>query len=284
MKFKLWRDYGAQNANPIFDAFEHSCVSDGHNIINSNNINDADCHVIWSVLFNGRMARNKDVWTRCNELNKPVIVLEVGGIQRGKTWKVGINGINRDGYFGDGGNDNSRSSHLGLFLKPWRVAGNYILICGQHDKSLQWENMPRMGTWLTSIIEEIHSITDIPIVFRPHPRCPLPDIETQYQHVYRDVPQKIAGSYDDFNLSFRDCHAVVSWSSNPGIQAIIAGIPAFVGPSSLAYEVGNADLSNIVSPKMPDRQQWLNDYAWTEYTVDEISEGIPLKRLTNHLI
>ena len=81
MKFKLWRDYGAQNANPIFDAFEHSCVSDGHNIINSNNINDADCHVIWSVLFNGRMARNKDVWTRCNELNKPVIVLEVGGIQ-----------------------------------------------------------------------------------------------------------------------------------------------------------------------------------------------------------
>ena len=29
----------------------------------------------------------------------------------------------------------------------------------------------------------------------------------------------------------------------------------------------------------PDRTQWLNDYAHTEYTVEEISQGIPLKKL-----
>jgi hypothetical protein len=34
---------------------------------------------------------------------------------------------------------------------------------------------------------------------------------------------------------------------------------------------------------MPDRTQWLNDYAHTEYTVEEISQGIPLKRLTDKL-
>ena len=81
------------------------------------------------------------------ETQKPTIVLEVGGINRGVTWKVGLNGINRDGYFGDGGNDNSRSNDLGLLLKPWRTDGEYILIAGQHDKSLQWENMPPMSNW-----------------------------------------------------------------------------------------------------------------------------------------
>ena len=34
---------------------------------------------------------------------------------------------------------------------------------------------------------------------------------------------------------------------------------------------------------MPDRQQWLNDYAHTEYTLDEISAGEPLKYLTSKL-
>jgi len=33
----------------------------------------------------------------------------------------------------------------------------------------------------------------------------------------------------------------------------------------------------------PDRTQWLNDYAWTEYTVEEIAAGLPLKRLTKRL-
>jgi len=33
----------------------------------------------------------------------------------------------------------------------------------------------------------------------------------------------------------------------------------------------------------PDRTQWLNDYAWTEFTIQEISQGIPLKRLTSLL-
>jgi hypothetical protein len=34
---------------------------------------------------------------------------------------------------------------------------------------------------------------------------------------------------------------------------------------------------------MPERTQWLNDYAWTEFTIDEISQGIPLNRLTSQL-
>ena len=274
MKFSLWTEYGALNSKPVFAAFATSLTNAGHTVVYNDNA--ADVNVIWSVLWNGRMFQNKAVWQQ----KKPTIVLEVGGIQRGTTWKVGLNGINRDAYFGPNNNNSDRYRLLGLSLKPWKDAGKFILICGQHDKSLQWQDMPRMSTWIMNTIDEIQKYTDLPIVFRPHPRCPLQDIERQYQNVYRDSPVKITGSYDDFNLSFKDCHAVISWSSNPGPLAVINGVPVFTGPSSLAYNVANTDLAKIEYPDKPNRKQWLNDYAHTEFTIDEITQGIPLKNLT----
>lgn len=283
MKFKLWREYGALNSRPIFDAFAAGVSSCGGVICDSNNYDDADVHVIWSVLFHGRMAYNRSVWNYCRSTNRPIIVLEVGGIKRGTTWKVGLGGINRDAYFGSKGNSSQRAETLGLELKDWKRSGEYILICSQHDKSLQWQNMPPMSQWVMHTIEVIQKHSNLPIILRPHPRCRLDHIEHQYQNVYRQDPIHVTGTYDDYNLSFARAHAVVNWSSNPGVQSVIAGIPAFVGLSSLAYDVANHDLQFINNPAMPDRQQWLNDYAYTEWTVDEIAKGTPLKRLTDRL-
>jgi hypothetical protein len=281
MKFSLFKDYGALNSKPIFDAFETSLHNAGHTIC----YNDMNCDVavIWSVLFHGRMAGNKTVWNHYRSQNKSVIVIEVGGIDRGVTWKVGLNGINRDAYFGPSDMDDLRSRKLGLRLKPWRQHGDYILICGQHDKSLQWQNMPAMSNWFLQTYDNVRKYTDRPIVFRPHPRCRLPEIERGLKYVYRQDPRHINGTYDDFDMKFENVWATISCSSNPGPQSIIAGVPAFVSKSSLAHDVGNSDWNNIESPLMPDRQQWLNNYAWTEYTVKEIQSGLPLKNLTSKL-
>ena len=289
MKFSLYTDYGALNSKPVFDAFEASLKSAGHSVIHNEpyrfmaHYDNYDVAVIWSVLWNGRMAKNEQVWNVLRQMNKPVIVLEVGGIKRGTTWKVGLNGINRDAYFSKSGYDSSRADALGLSLKPWRTDGKYILICGQHDKSLQWKDMPTMSSWVMKTIEEIQKHTDRPIVFRPHPRCPLPHIENEFKNVIRQNPVKLSGTYDDFDMNFKNIWATVSWSSNPGIHSIINGVPAFTGPSSLAYEVANNDYALIEMPLRPNRQQWLNDYAWTEFTIEEIAQGIPLKNLTPQL-
>ena len=276
MKVSLWTSYGALNSRPIFDAFEHSLISAGWTV--SHNDASADVNVIWSVLFNGRMGRNKEVWQQ----NKPTIVLEVGGIKRGTTWKVGLNGINRSAYFGPDNNNDDRYRLLGLSVKPWRTSGEFILIAGQHDKSLQWQGMPSMSKWLMNTIDAIRTYTNRPILFRPHPRCPLPNIENEFKNVYRQQPVQLPNSYDDFDMSFDNVHATVSYSSNPGIHSVLNGVPAFVGTSSLAYDVGNDIdfMHDIENPCMPDRTQWLNDYAHTEYTVEEIALGIPLKHLT----
>ena len=282
MKFNLWRQNGALNSSPIFDAFHAGAVALGHDVVT--NSNDG-IDVIWSVLWHGRMAGNQAIWQRNVQQDKPTVVLEVGGIKRGTTWKVGLNGINRTAYFGEQDNDRTRADSLGLVCKPWRSNGDFILICGQHDKSLQWQHMPQMSNWLIDTVKTIQKHSNRPIVFRPHPRCPLPNIEKEFKNVYRQVPNKLAGTYDDFDMKFDNIHATISYSSNPGIHSIINGVPAFVGTSSLAYDVGNDIdfLHDIEEPHMGDRQHWLNNYAHTEWTVEEISQGLPLKRLTSKL-
>ena len=281
MKFSLWRQNGALNSRPVFDAFADSLVDAGHDV--RTNDNSCDVDVIWSVLWNGRMASNKSIWEDNQRNKKPTIVLEVGGIKRGTTWKVGLNGINRDAYFGSVGNDSLRADKLGLSLKPWRTKGSYILICGQHEKSLQWQDMPNMTAWLGNTINTIRENTNLPIHWRPHPRYPVQYVEQDFKNVIRQTPNKLDSTYDDYDFNVRDAWATVCWSSNPGPHSIIAGIPAFVGPSSLAYDVASSNLNNIMTPTMPDRRQWLNDYAHTEYTLEEISAGIPLKNLTSKL-
>lgn len=282
MRFNLHERFGALNSKPVFDAFHSGANALGHDVV----VNGNDgIDVIWSVLWNGRMAGNQAIWERNKAEGKPTIVLEVGGIVRGTTWKVGLNGINRDAYFNDPNNDNSRASLLGLSLKPWRTDGKYILICGQHDKSLQWQNMPRMSNWFLDTYDEIRKHTDRPIIFRPHPRCRLEHIERGLRHVTRQEPTHVIGTYDDFDMGFNNVFCTISYSSNPGIHSIIEGIPAFVSPSSLAYDVANDIdfLHDLERPLMPDRTQWLNDYAHTEWTIEEISQGIPIKHLTSVL-
>jgi hypothetical protein len=292
MIFCLYTDYGALNSKPVFEAFAKSVIDAGHKVVYNEpyrvgaHYSNYDVAVIWSVLWHGRMSKNQTVWEQNRMLDKPVIVLEVGGINRGTTWKVGLNGINRTAYFGDKDNDRVRADSLGLVCKPWRSNGDYVLICGQHDKSLQWQGMPRMSNWFLNTYDEIRKYTDRPIIFRPHPRCRLEHIERGLKHVTRQEPKQIANTYDDFDMGFNNVHCTISYSSNPGIHSIIAGVPSFVSTHSLAYPVANDIdfLHDIENPVMPDRIQWLNDYAHTEYTVDEISQGLPLKHLTSKIV
>jgi hypothetical protein len=282
MRISYWPESVALNGAKPYNAFLDSLRAAGYELVKEDI--SADAAVIWSVLWHGRMTANQSVWNAYRANGRPVIVLEVGCIQRGTTWKVGLNGINRSADFGnDSSHDSSRSNSMGLSLKPWNNDGDYILICAQHDKSLQWQDMPPMSRWVMQTIEKLQSYSNRDIVLRPHPRCRLPAIEHQYRGVYRQEPAHLTGTYDDFDLSFESVHAVINWSSNPGVRAIINGVPAFVGPDSLAYDIANHHLQHIEHPKRADRTLWLNNLAWTEYTVEEIAAGLPLSRLRQTL-
>lgn len=277
MKFGLYYKHGSLNSKPVFDAVAVGLKRLGHTVV----IDDDTCDipVIWSMLWHGRMQGNKKIYESAIAQGKKVLVLEVGGIKRNVTWKVALNGINRLGNFGPGDNDNSRVRLLGLDLKGPKEGDN-ILICCQHDKSHQWRDQPTIPMYLDRLIHKLRMYTDRNIIIRSHPRCPIPNVFEIYKDVILQQPKLIPNTYDDFDLDFKNIHAVISWSSNPGIHAVLNGNHAFVGPESLAYPVANKDTINIEKPVRSDCKQWLNDYAFTEWTIDEIAKSLPLSRLT----
>lgn len=277
MKFGLWTTYGALNSPQVFEAFAEGAKKLGHTIVYNQ---EADIDVIWSILWRGRMARNQFIWNRCKQKNKPIIVLEVGCFRRGTTWKLGVNGVNRDAYFGPIGNDNKRAKKIGLVCKEWKIVNRPILIAGQHESSGQWKNPLECASYYSSTIKELQKYSNKKIIFRSHPRSPIPFDVKNFKDIEIEVPRKKPNTYDDYDLSFEKYSAVVNWSSNPGIQSVLNGTPAFVGESSLAYDVANKNLKDIDCPILIDRHQWLNDIAYTEWTTDEISTGEPLNRLT----
>ena len=111
MIFGLFKENGALNSVSVFSAFEQGVQHLGHTA-HDNDLN-ADVAVIWSVLWYGRMGKNKAVWDHFTKQGKPVIVLEVGALKRNITWKVAIGGINNEAYFGHAtNNDDARLTAL----------------------------------------------------------------------------------------------------------------------------------------------------------------------------
>jgi len=272
MNLKIYREYGALNSVPIFDAFTKGAIRAGFNIVNSNE----DVAVIWSVLWQGRMERNKEVYYQMLEKHKPVIIVEVGNLKRGTTWRISVGNINGNGLFNNTDNlDILRPTKLNVSLQEAKVARlPEILIATQHQLSLQWHGQPSMEEWTIQTINQIKQHTDRKIIVRPHPRSPF---KKQIAGAIIEIPKKISGTYDDFNINY-NYHSVVNFNSGPAVQSAIQGVPIVCDSSSLAYPVSDI-LSNIETPTLPDRTDWFLKLCHTEWTVDEIMQGIPLDRI-----
>lgn len=272
----------AQNSAPVMTAILQSLKSAGH-VAEANSM-DADAAVIWSVLWSGRMVSNKQVYDHYRSLGRPVIVADVGALYRGETWKIALNNITADGYYGHTENlDWDRPKRLGISLAINLNRNPRIVIAAQHARSLQVADLVSQEDWISNQIQELQKVTDRPIVVRPHPRSPLQikKLTGLHQQVVIEQPQRMQDTYDSYNLAF-DCHAMINYNSGPGIQAALAGTRPVVHSSSLAYPVG-IQLAGIDNPYRIERDQWLVEICHTEYTLQEIQSGLWLRRLESRL-
>ena len=285
MKISCYTDYGPLNSKPVFAALLKSMQDAGDTVLLNRDDGQCDVAVIWSVLWQGRMAKYRYIWDSYRNQNKPVVVVEVGGIKRNETWKIGINGINREADFANDVVDGERWKKFNVTIQPWRQTGEDIIICGQHTSSHQWRNNPPMSDWFHQQITEIRRFTDRPLTIRPHPRNHVTIPVSAYKDVKIVRPLPDRSTYDDTDLSERlkSAWAVVSHSSNPAMTAVFSGIPVYVSEASLSYDVGNKNYANINNPDMPDRQQWANKLAYTEWWPEEIEQGLPWKRIKKQL-
>ena len=265
----------AQNSFPVMNALLESAQSAGVTLLE--NSMEADAVVIWSALWHGRMQLNKQVYDHYRAQGKTVIIVEVGALHRGRTWKICLNNITANGYYGHTENlDWDRPKKLGISLAMPAFNHPEILITAQHRHSLQVADLPSVEAWIYQQIIRLKQFTDRPIRVRPHPRSRL-DTRLLPNDIVFEEPHPLANTYDSFDMHF-DCHAVVNYNSGPGIQAAISGIRPIVDRTSLAYPVSVSYLE-LEQPYLTDRARWLTEILHTEYTVEEIKEGSWLKRL-----
>lgn len=276
MKIAYFPAQVALNGAPVMSAMLDSAKACGMQL--HENSWTADAAIIWSVLWAGRMRANQEVYQHYRAQHKPVIIVEVGALDRGRTWKISVNNVTADGYYGHHDRlDMDRPQKLNVNLSQPINSQPHVVVALQHTRSLQVENIPDMTQWIHETVATLKGVTDRPIVVRLHPRssCVVPT------GVAVEKPRKLGNTYDSYNMQF-DCHAVINYNSGPGIQAAIAGVRPIVDATSLAHPV-SIPWHMMEQPYLVDRDLWLAQICHTEYTVDEIKQGLWLNRIKSAL-
>ncbi len=138
----------------------------------------------------------------------------------------------------------------GIALQPWQRGGETILVCPPTDYFMAAHGC---ADWLETTLADLARHTDRPVVVR---RKPQP-----------------GETVEPLEAALRKAHALVTHSSNVAVEAVIAGTPVFVSPTSAAAPMGRTDLAGIESPVFPDRDAWLAYLAYCQYSLEEMRSG-----------
>jgi hypothetical protein len=162
---------------------------------------------------------------------------------------------------------------LNLNLMPWRTHGTHVLVCLQRDGGWSMKGTD-MVEWTRQTVQRLRSITNRPILIRPHPKnkINLSDLTR-----LPGVSESCNGSTLQQDLS--NAWAAVFCNSSSSVAAVLAGIPVFADDDDcVAWAVANKNLAQIESPAMPDRTQWLNDLSAAHWTDAESRRGAVYQR------
>jgi hypothetical protein len=263
-------------------SFVHYCAGNGRSIyqdfINTipnvqlvDRVEDCDVLVIWSVLWRGAMANFKPLYNKAKELGKPIIIFEVGMLQRNITWKISVDATTLEGLYWPKELWQSDRVHRMLSHINTVTPGDTICICGQNAHSANWLKDKTVDTWVEEAVDTVKQYTDRPIEIRPHPRYEL-NIPKYKSLIVKSKYTQMDDT--DFVAKLKNYWAVINVNSYPGQQARLYGINAVVDKSSLASPVSHTDISMIENRLEYPHMDWLNFVAHTEFTTHEIKSGL----------
>jgi hypothetical protein len=183
--------------------------------------------------------------------------------------RFSINDRHPTAYFQNKKHKGDRFRTTGRKVMPWRHPGRNIVVCGMSEKCAVFEGF-KFEQWERAAIEQIKSVTDRPIVYRPKPRR---STEPQYPPIkgveFSNPAQK---SLKD---ELENAWAVVSHHSNSGIDALLAGVPCF-SDEGVSLALGLSDLREIENPRNPtdeERKQFAADVAYCQFNRAEMRDG-----------
>lgn len=183
--------------------------------------------------------------------------------------KVSVNSRHPTKYFQREKHSPARFKQLGLAIEPWRKnKDGHILVAGMSAKAAIAEGLdPEI--WERNTIHGLSLHTNREIIYRPKPNW------SSARPIRGSTIQRKVELVD----ALKGCHSVVTHHSNVAVDALLAGIPTYCW-HGIATPLS---LQNIHDdPVYPEgREQWAWDAAYCQWSVDEMSKGLPWKHLKN---
>jgi hypothetical protein len=177
---------------------------------------------------------------------------------------------------------NEYSTWHNVTAKPWRTAGDHILILCQRPKGFNM--FVDQDQWLDKTISKIKKYSDRPIHIRMHPGdgARFKQIE-KLQKRYGNTVQ--IDSHENIRDSLQNCWCTVGINSTPNVVAAVEGVPGYIEDPrhSWAADVAFTDLSLIETPPLPDREQWLHKIASIHWSNTEVKNGTLWMAIKNYI-
>lgn len=142
-----------------------------------------------------------------------------------------------------------RFEQLGVTVKPWRTSGEHILIIPMSRYVASVYGIDEKA-WLANVILACKT-------FAPQRRLIVKS---------KSDPRPLSELLES-------AHALICAESNSAIDAVVNGVPVFCSTSAAAAPVANFALNDLDNPAMPDREQWLWNLAYNQFTLAEVKRG-----------
>ncbi len=155
-------------------------------------------------------------------------------------------------HHGHGRHRKDSLRRLGINIEPWRKDGEHVVFCPPDQAFTQLFGFDA-DVWEKNILSELQRHTRRPIVVRRRGQVGR----------MRPLAEDLQGAW-----------ALVTYSSNAAVEAVVRGVPVFCLHECAASAMGLSDLSMIESPAYPDwREQWAANLAANQWTLEEIAAG-----------
>lgn len=193
---------------------------------------------------------------------REVLVMERGYLGDRSEWtSIGWNGLNGHARFSPMRDTGRFETLFAQQWREWDSTGDYALLIGQVDGDSSLHGMA-FADWAEKTASEMR-IFGLPVKFRPHPEA-----VARKQRATFGGAETLFGSLAD---ALRSARVVVTFNSNAGVDALIAGKPTVALHSgSMAWGVA-ATAMRIQAE--PDRAAWAGQLAWNQFSLDEMRSG-----------
>lgn len=245
-------------------AFERGLMRLGYVIHDERGVepDERDLLVVWNLA-----GPAGDLATHWRARGALVLVAENGYIGTDSVgqqyYALAVNGHNGAGLWPSIGPE--RWQRLGVEVKPWREAGEVIVIRGQ--RGIGSSNMASPPGWHNVCSRDLLRLArDKRQIVQPHPGRPACHWT----------------SVADILEALQDAYAMCIWSSAAGVRALVEGVPVFYdSPHWIAAGAAVHRYGNIDHPKRDDaaRMQALHALAWAQWSVAELETGMPFDLL-----